>query len=689
MPEYRVQFVLNTNVPPDPTRPLDWLIFVEVVVCVVFLLCIAIFAIHPRSKEYIRTGSSPWAFILICTGAVCHITAAFVSNAHLNSYGWFEIMRNFYCPFWDIWIKFVFGFAVWYTGMINRLTHWLAVLAIMHPTSSNINQLSLDVFLGEDGMYGDGDEGGDTNSRNSETFIRRSAYNANVNDDYRDSANDVFRQYAGETEYGDGISHVRMSSRGSSRERLFYAKWKWFTLTFIILVAVGIASGASMVEHNSFNSELRMCMSTVSTHVALVIWLIGASVFMYYLLYKLHAATQSETLRERVAIQAVSTALLVAVICLVLLILINVSGIAVFWWGRAFDTSLVIFMYMFSILRLVGGDLLAYGYSKFAREATLNAVTNNIILDKLCRILLCIPCIDVLCCAPIVSCFGLTRSAQRGPTAIVLSHCLDNICLCMPCKYVSTCLNCIFCCGLNYNDHSLVPVMFDGNNNNNGDDGDDDYYYDDSNKSEIVVDGTYLGADSATNSLSGSGTMTSYPEVLSAGTRPRDVVCADSDSSVSHASKHSKHTKNVRHGQHTQHTIGFSGMGKTGGDNGGRLVPGVNDGMIDLKKILFQYNELLEEYDTFLVQNYNALLDDQGTGLVVSAKLQEILQERKELRKEDKFLGHWGVRNCRQKLLDLIKSKERDIHYNPYRLAPKKRCSHRPATMWPYEPTYC
>ena len=326
----------DTNIPPQGTKTLD---YVTVVFVMLFelLMCACMIGMYyyGRSKRESRVQLSI-ANACRCIGAGIHVFSTMMTNGHLTSFVMFEQLRNVHCTLWDFLGQFLFGFAVWFFGMVLHQVRWIALLEDLRDTMTNnasFNHVA----------YSDG-----------RTLLGYSGKAPVRHTDYSFAA---FRS-------------LREKIAGSLR------LYQWLSFTCVFGVIFSIVLVAEFTQASRFDPQLDACYTHPIMKLVLVLWIFGTIVALFVLTSVLLRSTRTiGFMRHTAGVYGMLQVLALCIVAFAIMTVMNFFGLLVFSVGRCIDLWILMFMYAFSVIRMNWLEIVVSDRSKINIESMALAMT--------------------------------------------------------------------------------------------------------------------------------------------------------------------------------------------------------------------------------------------------------------------------------------------------------------------------
>lgn len=296
-----ISVFIDTDRPPDPLAASDFVASTEVALFVLANFIVMISVVVNRNKLGMRFVR-PWAVYLMTFGGSVHVVSLFISNGYMADLWFMNYLRIMWCPLWDFVVSFGLGYNLWFVALSGRIYTWISVLrAVLMPS---------------------------TDSERAVHVVRPAArYGADGTIDLHNFPN-----------YSTWIGR-RLKQRAMSV--LFFVA---IASPIYIICAVVIG-----VKATQYDPQTQWCVTTFTAKLLLLTWLAGTVAVMIILLMMVRR------LRHIPLVLYDNTwmSIVVGVNMLLLLIVVNISGISVTWWGRFVDINLLMFMYGSSLALLM------------------------------------------------------------------------------------------------------------------------------------------------------------------------------------------------------------------------------------------------------------------------------------------------------------------------------------------------
>lgn len=307
-----ISVFIDTDRPPDPLAASDFVAATEVVLFVLANFIVMISVVVNRNKLGMRFVR-PWAVYLMTFGGSVHVISLFISNGYLADLWFMNYLRIMWCPLWDFVVSFGLGYNPWFVALSGRIYTWISVLrAVLMPNTDSERSAHV---VRPSVNSGIGGGGGGGVMRNNSTFDMHN-----------------FPSYS--IWIGRRVKQRAMSV-------LFFVA---IASPIYILCAVVIG-----VKATQYDPHTQWCVTTLTAKLLLLTWLAGTVAVMIILLMMVRR------LRHIPLVLYDNTwmSIVVGVNMLLLLIIVNISGISVTWWGRFVDINLLMFMYGSSLALLM------------------------------------------------------------------------------------------------------------------------------------------------------------------------------------------------------------------------------------------------------------------------------------------------------------------------------------------------
>lgn len=307
MPEFDIH--INTADPPSPTQTVDGI----AIAALPFIECFFVTCIVYTYVQAKRNGSVSYrpahATALMCAGAAVHVLSTFVSNGHLNAVAWFRAVQNAHCPLWDFWGKFVFGFSVWFYGLLLHQLRWIHALRNVGGNAR--------VVWENDNMTG---------------YAKPHEQRVGPKGEYHFTM--AQQQHTGD------LARIAMRHR--------YAT---FLVTFGVIVL--IAGAVELFHATEYNEAHRTCYTKPVMKLVMVTWIFGSMGVLIWLLVVLRRRTrQIAVARICSGLHESQRLLIVCTASLLLLLLINMTGMLIYSVPRTVYTLMLAAMYMYSVVTM-------------------------------------------------------------------------------------------------------------------------------------------------------------------------------------------------------------------------------------------------------------------------------------------------------------------------------------------------
>lgn len=284
----------DTDHPPDPTTSTDVIIATEVLLFI-FINLMVILSIVVNRKHQRVLLARPWLLCLMIVGAINHVSSVFISNGFLTSIWFFEYLRTAWCPLWDLWISYGFGYNLYFVPQCLCMYMWSTYIQTLHRLSK---------------------------------LPVKNAIPANDHEKLGiPPPDDVY--------FDDGVESEmkRMDIRNVV-----------FPLACACPIYV-ICVVLSLTGSTEYEAETGWCETELLAKILVISWIVATVVTMVSLLLFVRKLKDLPF----VAYEDRKMSIVTGVVFLLILILINVSGISVSWWGRAIDINVLMLMYSISI----------------------------------------------------------------------------------------------------------------------------------------------------------------------------------------------------------------------------------------------------------------------------------------------------------------------------------------------------
>ena len=326
----------DTNVPPQETGPLD---YVTVVFVALFelLMCVCMVGMYyyGRNNRESRVQLSI-ANACRCIGAGIHVFSTMMTNGHLTSFVVFEQLRNVHCTLWDFLGQFLFGFAVWFFGMVLHQVRWIALLEDLRDTMTNATSFNHVSYPG------------------GRTLLGYSGKAPVRNTDYSFAA---FRS-------------LREKIAGSLR------LYQWLSFGCVFGVIFSIVLVAEFTQASRFDPQLDACYTHPIMKVVLVMWIFGTIVALFVLTSVLLRSTRTiGFMRHTAGVYGMLQVLALCIVAFAIMSVMNFVGVLVFSVGRSIDLWILMLMYAFSVVRMNWLEIVVSDRSKINIESMALALT--------------------------------------------------------------------------------------------------------------------------------------------------------------------------------------------------------------------------------------------------------------------------------------------------------------------------
>ncbi len=148
MPDITIHIKYETMRPLDRTNPADWCVLAVCITATAILVGFLLAASKYRNRPNIKIKNYN-SIILMCIGSIIQIWAVFISNGHLVSIKFFQMLMTLHCPVFDFWLPYVFGFSFWYIGLCQRMSSHVLIfsMGIMGGTKNKIARNTIKFVL--------------------------------------------------------------------------------------------------------------------------------------------------------------------------------------------------------------------------------------------------------------------------------------------------------------------------------------------------------------------------------------------------------------------------------------------------------------------------------------------------------------------------------------------------------------
>ncbi|MBS1585449.1 MAG: hypothetical protein JSS82_07860 [Bacteroidetes bacterium] len=294
----------DTDHPPDPTVESDIIVAAEVCLFLIInftaIVCVLVYR-----KNYRIRFARPWSLCFMILGGSIHIVSVFISNGYFNSFWFFDFLRTVWCPLWDFWMSFAFGYNSWVLSHTQPMYMWYTYM----KTQQSIGNAQI--------------------MHRSVCKDRPDLGIETPEDDY----------------LGDEIEKRNTKMNGENALFLILTG----APIFVICCIVSFADATEYDEHTGW------CETVLAAKILLLCWISGTIIILITLLAITRKIIRKHpTLKMHyMAYEERKLSLVVGLNILIVLILINISGISVSWWGRFIDINLLMIMYLVSFFVLI------------------------------------------------------------------------------------------------------------------------------------------------------------------------------------------------------------------------------------------------------------------------------------------------------------------------------------------------
>lgn len=149
---------------------------------------------------------------------------------------------------------------------------------------------------------------------------------------------------------------LNMGIQGGERTQLMREALQLLFVGIIFFFIVIICALVEILHGSSVMEEYGWCLASIYYKLGVILWIFVCWCIMLFLVISMYKREEKVT----TAYYETRNAFIVCTVFLVVLAILNFFGILTFWWGRSIYTSLIIFLYVFSVVCLVYEPLHAY-----------------------------------------------------------------------------------------------------------------------------------------------------------------------------------------------------------------------------------------------------------------------------------------------------------------------------------------